>query len=55
MSDKELWEMAQEQAIKEYEEECGPWEDADKYEKEDWIFSTYINLKTKFKSDTKEI
>ena len=45
----ELWDMAQEQAIKEYEEECGSWEDADKYEREDWVFSAYIKLKEKFK------
>lgn len=42
MTDKELWEIAQEQAIKEYE---GNWEDADKYEREDCVFSKYIELK----------
>jgi hypothetical protein len=45
MFDEKLWEMAREQAIKEYEEEEGSWEEADKDEKEDWVFSTYIRLK----------
>ena len=45
MSDQELWKLAQEQAIKEYEEEHGSWDDADKYEREDWVFSAYMKLK----------
>lgn len=45
MSDKKLWGLAQEQAKKEYEKECGNWEDADKYEREDWVFSAYIKLR----------
>ena len=45
MSDQELWKLAQEQAIKEYEEGYGNWEDADKYEREDWVFSAYMKLK----------
>ena len=45
MFDKELWEAAQEQAKSEYEKEYGCWEDADKYEREDWVFSRYMKLK----------
>lgn len=45
MCDEKLWEMAREQAIKNYEEEYGCWEDADKYEREDWVFSAYMRLK----------
>ena len=47
MFDEKLWEKAQKQAIKEYEEICGCWEDADKYEREDWVFSRYMQLKQK--------
>lgn len=46
---KELWAMAQEQAIKEYEEEYGSWENADKYEREDCVFSRYMKLKENYK------
>ena len=49
----ELWDMAQEQAIKEYEEDYGSWEDADKYEREDYVFSAYMKLKEKY--DVKEM
>lgn len=45
MTDDKLWELAQEQAKKEYEEECGSWEDADKEERSDWVFSIYTRLK----------
>lgn len=45
MSEQELWKLAQEQAIKEYEEEHGSWDDAGKYEREDWVFSAYMKLK----------
>lgn len=45
MLDKKLWSIAQEQAKREYEKECGSWEDADKYEREDWVFSAYLKLK----------
>ena len=45
MSDQELWKLAQEQAIKEYEEEYGSWDNADKYEREDCVFSAYMKLK----------
>ena len=45
---EELWTMAQKQAIKEYEEDYGSWEDADKYEREDWVFSAYMKLKEKY-------
>ena len=45
MCDEKLWKMAREQTIKDYEEECGCWEDADKYEREDWVFSAYMKLK----------
>lgn len=47
MSDMELWEMARYQAIKEYEEEFGDWEDADKYEREDLVFRAFVKLKTR--------
>jgi hypothetical protein len=47
MTDDKLWELAQKQAAKEYEEKCGSWEDADKYEREDWVFSAYMKLKSK--------
>jgi hypothetical protein len=49
MTDERLWEIAREQAIKEYEEEGGCWEDADKYEREDLVFSAYMKLKMKIK------
>lgn len=45
MFDEKLWKVAQKKAKKEYEEECGCWEEADKYEREDWVFSRYIQLK----------
>lgn len=45
MLDEKLWKAAQEQAKNEYEKECGCWEDADKYEREDWVFSAYTKLK----------
>jgi hypothetical protein len=45
MLDKELWKAAQEQAKREYEEEYGCWEDAEKSEREDWVFSVYMKLK----------
>ena len=45
MCDEKLWEMAREQAIKDYEKEHGSWEEADKYEREDWVFSAYMKLK----------
>jgi hypothetical protein len=47
MTDNKLWELAQKQAKKEYEEENGSWDDADKYEREDWVFSAYMKLKAK--------
>lgn len=47
MSDEKLWKIAQEQAMKEYEEEHSNWEEADKYAREDWVFSTYMRLKMK--------
>lgn len=41
-----LWEKAQKQAKQEYEKEHGgSWEDADKSEREDWVFSMYIKIK----------
>ena len=46
MIDEKLWELARKQAIEEYEKEYGSWEDADKYEKEDLVFSAYMKLKT---------
>jgi hypothetical protein len=45
MFDENFWKAAQEQAKNEYEKECGRWDDADKYEREDWVFSAYIKLK----------
>ena len=41
----QLWKMAQERAKRTYEEEYGSWEDADRYEREDWVFSEYVKLK----------
>ena len=45
MTDEKLWEMARQRAIKEYEEEGECWEDADKYERQDLVFSAYMKLK----------
>lgn len=45
MFNEKLWKSAQEQAKKEYEKEYGCWDDADKYEREDWVFSVYMKLK----------
>lgn len=45
MTDKELCKLAREQAKKEYEKENGSWEDADKEEREDWVFSVYMKLR----------
>ena len=46
MDDKRLWEKAQELAAKEYEEENGmSWEEADKYEREDYVWAAYYSLK----------
>ena len=44
----ELWDIAHEQAVKEYEEEYGSWEDADKYEREDCVFAVYMKLKENY-------
>lgn len=43
---KELWEEVQEKAKELYEHEYGEgsWEDADKYEREDWVFSILETL-----------
>ena len=42
----ELWRKAREIAQAEYEEENGTsWNEADKYEREDWIWSAYEKLK----------
>lgn len=41
---EQLWQLAQERAKVAYEEECGDWEVADKYEREDWVFSEYKKL-----------
>lgn len=45
MTDEKLWEMAQAKAKAEYEVEYGSWEDADKEERSDWVFSIYLKLK----------
>ena len=43
---KHLWQTAQQRAKQEYEKEHGcSWEDADKSEREDWVFSMYIKIK----------
>ena len=44
MEDK-LWKLAQKKAKKNYEMEYGSWEEADKYEREDWVFYEYNKLK----------
>lgn len=49
MSDKQLWEKAQKKAQKEYEKHYGDWKDADKYERQDLVFSEYIKLRDKQK------
>ena len=47
MTDDTLWTNAQEIAAREYEAENGEaWEEADKYTREDWVFSVYTRLKT---------
>lgn len=47
--ERELWEQAQERAKELYEEEYGSsWEDADKYEREDWVWSIYESIKKGF-------
>ena len=44
--EKELWKQAESLAKKMYEEDdCGDWEEADKYAREDYIFAAYIKLK----------
>lgn len=45
VTDEELWKIARKKAIEEYEEEYGDWEEADKYEREDWVFSKYEEFK----------
>ena len=42
----ELWEQAQKNACKTYEEEYGDrtWGEADKYEREDYVFNEYSLL-----------
>ena len=44
---RELWVKAQELVREVYEEEygVGSWSEADKYEREDWVFSAYLKLK----------
>ena len=47
MTNQELWKKAQQQAKEEYEEEWGEgsWEErADKYEREDHVFTKYFEL-----------
>ena len=43
MEDK-LWKLVQKKAKKNYEMEYGSWEEADKYEREDWVFYEYNKL-----------
>lgn len=45
MFDEELWQIAQKKAKKEYEKEYGGWDEADKFEREDWVFNAYMKLK----------
>lgn len=46
ITDDVLWKQAQKIAATEYEAENGEaWEDADKYTREDWVFSVYTRLK----------
>jgi hypothetical protein len=45
MSDEKFWQEAQQKAKDEYEKEYGCWEDAEKSEREDLVFSAYIQLK----------
>ena len=46
MYSKDLWELAQQQAKEKYEEDTaeGAWEEADKYEREDYVFAAYFRL-----------
>ena len=45
-NDKTLWEEARKKAKETYEEETGEdWENADKYEREDYVFAEYLRLK----------
>ena len=52
---KELWELARQQAIEEYEEEWGEgsWEEADKYEREDNFFTKYFKLRDEYLNELK--
>ena len=45
--ERELWVKAQENAKRDYEEEygSGSWDEADKYEREDWCFTEYDRLR----------
>lgn len=47
MNDRELWKLTQQQAKEEYEKEFGEgsWEEADKYEREDYVFAKFFELK----------
>lgn len=46
IDEQNLWNKACDQAKSEYEKEFGSWKDADKYEKQDLVFSKYIQLKS---------
>ena len=43
--DIELWHKARELAKEEYEKNYGDWEEADKYEREDYVWSAFERLK----------
>lgn len=46
MDDKELWKQAKLLAEQMYiEDDCGDWEEADKYEREDYVWAAYERLK----------
>lgn len=46
---RELWEVARERSKKNYESQYGEgsWEEAERYEREDWVFSRYFAMEKK--------
>ena len=43
---KSKWEQVMKLAKKMYEEDdCGDWEEADKYEREDYVWAAYMKVK----------
>lgn len=47
---KEIWIQAQQQGMKDYEEEYGEgsWEEADKYAREDYVWGAYTKIKDQY-------